>query len=70
MTLGDTVDEAMAAKIVAAAFDAGVTWFDTANSYSDGLSKEIIGRVLAGRSDITLATKVGQPQSNPKLRVL
>ena len=63
MTFGDTVDEAMAAKIVAAAFDAGVTWFDTANSYSDGLSEEIIGRVLAGRSDITLATKVGQPQS-------
>ena len=63
MTFGDTVDEATAAEIVAAALDAGVTWFDTANSYSDGLCEQIVGRILGRRSDITLATKVGQPQS-------
>jgi aryl-alcohol dehydrogenase-like predicted oxidoreductase len=63
MTFGDTVDEATAAEMVAAALDSGVTWFDTANSYSDGLSEQILGRTLAGRSGITLATKVGQPQS-------
>ena len=63
MTFGDTVDEATAAEIVAAALDAGVTWFDTANSYSDGLCEQIVGRILGARSDITLATKVGQPQS-------
>jgi aryl-alcohol dehydrogenase-like predicted oxidoreductase len=63
MTFGDTVGEAAAAEIVAAALDAGVTWFDTANSYSDGLSEQIVGRILGRRSDITLATKVGQPQS-------
>ncbi|GAB3040290.1 aldo/keto reductase [Parafrigoribacterium mesophilum] len=63
MTFGDTVDEATAAEIVATALDAGVTWFDTANSYSDGLCERIVGRVLGRRSDITLATKVGQPQS-------
>jgi aryl-alcohol dehydrogenase-like predicted oxidoreductase len=63
MTFGDTVDEATAAQIVAAALDAGVTWFDTANSYSDGLCEQIVGRILGARNDITLATKVGQPQS-------
>jgi aryl-alcohol dehydrogenase-like predicted oxidoreductase len=63
MTFGDTVDEATATQIVAAALDAGVTWFDTANSYSDGRCEEIVGRILAGRNGITLATKVGQPQS-------
>lgn len=63
MTFGDTADEVTAAEIVAAALDAGVTWFDTANSYSDGECERIVGRLLAGQVGITLATKVGQPQS-------
>ena len=63
MTFGDTADEATAAEIIATALDAGVNWFDTANSYSDGLCEQIVGRLLAGQTGITLATKVGQPQS-------
>jgi aryl-alcohol dehydrogenase-like predicted oxidoreductase len=63
MTFGDTADEASAADLVRTALDAGIAWFDTANSYSDGLSEEILGRILAGRDDVTIATKVGQPQS-------
>jgi aryl-alcohol dehydrogenase-like predicted oxidoreductase len=63
MTFGDTADEQTATEIVHAALDAGVRWFDTANSYSDGESERIVGRILAGRDDVLVATKAGQPQS-------
>ncbi|WP_245723554.1 aldo/keto reductase [Paramicrobacterium humi] len=63
MTFGDTVDDEGSAKILGAALDAGVRWIDTANSYSDGRSEEILGNLLGSRDDIVLATKVGQPQS-------
>jgi aryl-alcohol dehydrogenase (NADP+) len=39
----------------------GVTFFDTANVYSDGSSEEIVGRALrdvARREDVVIATKV------------
>ena len=45
----------------AAALDAGVTFFDTADVYSTGTSEEITGRWLgemADRDDIVIATKV------------
>ena len=42
--------------------DAGVNLIDTADMYSDGLSEEIVGEVLAGRRDeVLLATKVRVP---------
>jgi aryl-alcohol dehydrogenase-like predicted oxidoreductase len=43
------------------ALDLGITFFDTANVYSDGSSEEIIGRAFKDfvrREDIVLATKV------------
>lgn len=43
------------------ALDLGITFFDTANTYSDGSSEEIVGRALKDfvrREDIVLATKV------------
>ena len=43
------------------ALDLGITFFDTANVYSDGSSEEIVGRALKDfvrREDIALATKV------------
>ncbi|MFD4674363.1 aldo/keto reductase [Lentzea sp. NPDC058450] len=46
---------------VKAALDAGINFFDTANTYSDGSSEEITGRLLkdlAQRDEIVLATKV------------
>ena len=50
-----------ARPIVAAALEAGITTFDTANVYSDGTSEEITGallRELTDREDVVLATKV------------
>jgi 1-deoxyxylulose-5-phosphate synthase len=46
------------------ALDAGINFFDTANTYSAGSSEEITGRALrdfADRDEIVLATKVFMP---------
>jgi aryl-alcohol dehydrogenase-like predicted oxidoreductase len=41
-----------------AAFDAGMTWVDTAEGYGSGRSEELVGRAAKGR-DVMLFTKVG-----------
>src|SRR5262245_41880847 len=42
--------------------DAGINLIDTADVYSNGLSEEIVGEVLAGRRDeVLIATKVRMP---------
>ena len=57
---GRRTDEDASRAVIDAAFDAGVTFFDTADIYGDGESEEIIGRALAGRRDrVVLATKFG-----------
>ncbi|AJP05263.1 alcohol dehydrogenase [Streptomyces cyaneogriseus subsp. noncyanogenus] len=56
-----TLDEEAARPLIRQALEAGVTFFDTANIYSDGTSEEIVGRALrdfARRDEIVLATKV------------
>jgi 1-deoxyxylulose-5-phosphate synthase len=62
------LDEAQAEPIVARAIAAGVTLFDTADMYSDGLTEEITGRLLGKllprREDYVLATKVFFPMGN------
>ncbi|HEX4325122.1 MAG TPA: aldo/keto reductase [Gaiellaceae bacterium] len=46
--------------VIDAALDAGVTLFDTADIYGQGMSEEYIGRALEGRRDqVVLATKFG-----------
>jgi 1-deoxyxylulose-5-phosphate synthase len=59
------LDENAAEPIVRRAVEAGVTYFDTADMYSDGASEEITGRLLgrlfARRDDYVLATKVYYP---------
>ena len=71
MSYGSTAERAWhlpedaAEPIVARAVDAGVMFFDTADVYSDGLTEEITGRLLAklfrSRDDYVLATKVYFP---------
>jgi aryl-alcohol dehydrogenase (NADP+) len=56
-----TLDEHTSRDIIKRALDAGITFFDTANVYSDGTSEEITGRALrdfASREDVVIATKV------------
>ena len=46
--------------VVDAALDAGITLFDTAESYGGGKSEEHLGRALAGRRErAVIATKFG-----------
>jgi len=59
------LDEAAAEPIVKAAADGGITFFDTADTYSDGVSEQVTGRLLGRlfgrREDYVLATKVYFP---------
>ena len=55
---GPTPDDE-ANRIVDACLDAGINFIDTANTYHDGRSEEVVGKALAGRRDrVVLATKV------------
>jgi aryl-alcohol dehydrogenase-like predicted oxidoreductase len=57
---GWRIDEAASRAVVAAALEAGITLFDTAESYGDGASETFLGRALAGRRDeVVVATKFG-----------
>ena len=58
------LDEDAAEPIVRAAADGGITFFDTADTYSGGASEVATGRLLAkmfGRDDVVIATKVFMP---------
>ncbi len=59
-----TLDEDASRPLIRQALEAGINFFDTANSYSDGSSEEIVGRALrdfARRDEIVVATKVRFP---------
>src|SRR5215472_16149437 len=54
-------DEAAAFAIMDRAFEAGITYFDTADSYGGGRSEEMVGRWLASRGtrdQVVLSTQV------------
>src|SRR5246127_4066140 len=58
-------------RIIHAALDAGITFIDTADVYSQGESEVIVGKALAGgrRDGVVLATKVwGQMDDDPNHR--
>jgi aryl-alcohol dehydrogenase-like predicted oxidoreductase len=56
------VEEADALGVLDAAYDAGVTFFDTADVYGDGRSESLIGSWLKANpgSGVTVATKMGR----------
>ena len=62
---GGQTDAADSIRIMSAAFDSGVNFIDTANSYCEGLSEENVGRFIkTRRSEVVLATK-GRSQVGP-----
>ena len=55
---GARADEERSRSVIAAALDAGITLFDTADSYGMGKSEEILGKYLKGhRDEVVIATK-------------
>ncbi len=58
---GEKFDDALADRTIAAALDAGVSFIDTADVYSDGRSETAVGRALHARPGaFRLATKCGR----------
>ncbi|RMI42046.1 aldo/keto reductase [Streptomyces triticirhizae] len=64
-----SLDEETSRPLIRQAIEAGITFFDTANVYSDGTSEEITGRALADfarRDEVVIATKVfGRTRPGP-----
>ena len=57
---GMRIDEAATARVVDAAIEAGINFFDTADIYGGTRSEEFLGRALgARRSQVIVATKFG-----------
>jgi aryl-alcohol dehydrogenase-like predicted oxidoreductase len=59
-----TLPEEPSRQILRQAVDAGINFFDTADTYSDGTSEEIVGRALKDftrREQVVIATKVFFP---------
>ncbi|MDA0656427.1 MAG: aldo/keto reductase [Proteobacteria bacterium] len=61
---GKRVDEKGTHAVIDAALEAGITFFDTAETYGGGLSETFIGTALKGRRDkVILTTKFGHSNS-------
>jgi aryl-alcohol dehydrogenase-like predicted oxidoreductase len=61
-----TLPEEQSRPLIRQAVDFGINYFDTANTYSDGTSEEIVGRALKDftqRDEVVIATKVYFPMS-------
>ena len=65
LTFGNAVEQERARNIFAAAFDAGINFFDTADAYARGECEAAWGELLHGRrrQDYVLATKLFFPIS-------
>lgn len=69
-----TLDEEKSRPLIKQAVEVGINFFDTANTYSDGTSEEIVGRALKDftrREEVVIATKVFYPmRKDPNARGL
>lgn len=65
-------DREASLEVIEHALDAGITFVDTANTYSAGESEELVGEAIDGRrDDYVLASKVGEPvEDHPNRRGL
>lgn len=61
------LDEEQSRPVIKKALESGINFFDTANSYSHGVSEQILGRAIkdfAHRDEVVVATKVRGKQHN------
>jgi aryl-alcohol dehydrogenase-like predicted oxidoreductase len=69
-----SLDEEKSRPFIKRALELGINFFDTANTYSDGTSEEIVGRALRDfvrREEVVIATKVYYPmREGPNARGL
>jgi aryl-alcohol dehydrogenase-like predicted oxidoreductase len=63
---GGRLDRDATAAVVRGALDAGITFFDTADTYGGGDSERFLGEALADRrDDVVIASKFGQDKGVP-----
>ena len=65
---GPATDKQEAIKLLQSAYDAGVTFFDTAEAYGPFANEELLGEALAGfRDKVVIATKFGFKEGRTNL---
>ena len=72
-SLGSRVGAREGLAALAAAYDAGITWYDVAPPYGAGEAEALLGRFLASRRDkVIVTTKVGlaPPKALPLVRLV
>ena len=68
--LGEGIAKADAVAIVRAAFESGVTFFDTAEAYGPFTNEEIVGEAVSPfRDQVVIATKFGFKDAKPQTGV-
>ena len=60
-------DVAEATRLVDVCLDAGLTMFDSADIYSNGLAEEILGKAIKGRRDKVILSTKGTFRAGPGL---
>ncbi len=64
---GPPTERQQAIALIRAAFDRGVTFFDTAEAYGPFTNEEVVGEAVAPfRSQVVIATKFGFRNGNPR----
>ncbi|WP_446901004.1 aldo/keto reductase [Burkholderia sp. YIM B11467] len=64
--LGPAIDKASGIALIRAAFERGVTFFDTAEAYGPFVNEELLGEALAPfRDQVVIATKFGFENAEP-----
>jgi len=62
---GPATDSTQAVHLIRAAFDLGITFFDTAEAYGPLINEEVVGEALAPiRDKVVIATKFGFKEGN------
>ena len=49
ITFGNQIEDGTSGRLLDMAYDAGINFFDNAETYADGASEEVMGRLLAQR---------------------
>jgi len=63
ITFGDQIDEAVAAKLIQRAYEAGINFFDNADVYANGESERVMGETIKDfpRESLVVSSKVYWP---------
>src|SRR5207237_4203196 len=65
---GNAADKQDAIKLIRAAYEKGVTFFDTAEAYGPFANEELLGEALAPFSnEVVIATKFGFKEGKPPM---